>query len=374
MISASGQKLTVGIKRPAHLGVMNKSQTLPRSMGSKAITNGAATHRQTPKPAATPPAIRRQFSVTKRIFSHFHRFLKIKLKISGSPIRKGSTGRNTPPPRSRTPIGGPSTSVGSQLISVKGVEPKLVQIIMDEIVEGGAKVEWNDIAGQEIAKQALQEMVILPSVRPELFTGLRSPAKGLLLFGPPGNGKTLLARAVATECSATFFNISAASLTSKYVGDGEKLVRALFAIAREMQPSIIFIDEVDSLLSERSSGEHEASRRLKTEFLVEFDGLPSNSENDRVVVLAATNRPQELDEAALRRFPKRVYVSLPDLNTRELLLKRLLAKQGSPLSSDAAKRLAVCTDGYSGSDLTALAKDAALEPIRGERDFYLAFA
>lgn len=288
------------------------------------------------------------------------------MQISGSPIRKGSTGRNTPPPRSRTPIGGPSTSVSSQLISVKGVEPKLVQIIMDEIVEGGAKVEWNDIAGQEVAKQALQEMVILPSVRPELFTGLRSPAKGLLLFGPPGNGKTLLARAVATECSATFFNISAASLTSKYVGDGEKLVRALFAIAREMQPSIIFIDEVDSLLSERSSGEHEASRRLKTEFLVEFDGLPSNPENDRIVVLAATNRPQELDEAALRRFPKRVYVSLPDLNTRELLLKRLLAKQGSPLSTDAAKRLAVCTDGYSGSDLTALAKDAALEPIRGE--------
>lgn len=208
-------------------------------------------------------------------------------------------------------------------------------------------------------------MVILPAVRPELFTGLRSPAKGLLLFGPPGNGKTLLARAVATECSATFFNISAASLTSKYVGDGEKLVRALFAVARELQPSIIFIDEIDSLLSERSSGEHEASRRLKTEFLVEFDGLPSNPECDRIVVLAATNRPQELDEAALRRFTKRVYVSLPDIQTRELLLGRLLAKQGSPLSADAAHRLATLTDGYSGSDLTALAKDAALEPIRG---------
>lgn len=235
---------------------------------------------------------------------------------------------------------------------------------MDEIVEGGAKVEWTDIVGQDVAKQALQEMVILPSVRPELFTGLRSPAKGLLLFGPPGNGKTLLARAVATECSATFFNISAASLTSKFVGDGEKLVRALFAVARELQPSIIFIDEVDSLLSERSSGEHEASRRLKTEFLVEFDGLPCNPESDRIVVLAATNRPQELDEAALRRFSKRVYVSLPDLDTRQLLLKRLLEKQGSPLVTDSLKRLAVLTDGYSASDLTSLAKDAALEPIR----------
>lgn len=208
-------------------------------------------------------------------------------------------------------------------------------------------------------------MIILPAVRPELFTGLRSPAKGLLLFGPPGNGKTLLARAVATECSATFFNISAASLTSKYVGDGEKLVRALFAIARELQPSIIFIDEIDSLLSERSSGEHEASRRLKTEFLVEFDGLPTNPDSDKIVVLAATNRPQELDEAALRRFSKRVYVALPDSFTREILLQRLLEKQGSPLQVDAIKRLATCTEGYSGSDLTALAKDAALEPIRG---------
>lgn len=163
---------------------------------------------------------------------------------------------------------------------------------------------------------------------------------------------------------ATFFSISAASLTSKYVGEGEKLVRALFAIARELQPSIIFVDEVDSLLAERSSGEHEASRRLKTEFLVEFDGLPSNAA-DRVLVMAATNRPHELDEAALRRFPKRVYVALPDSETRVELLGKLLAKQGSPsLSGAELKRLAALTEGYSGSDLTALAKDAALGPIR----------
>uniref|UniRef100_A0A1B0D797 microtubule-severing ATPase n=1 Tax=Phlebotomus papatasi TaxID=29031 RepID=A0A1B0D797_PHLPP len=346
---ASGRKLTVGTKRPANLGVMNKSQTLPRSMGgTKVGGSGGQPQRPVLKSIATPPAVRRQLSIS-----------------GNSPIRKAgtNTGRNTPPPRSRTPLGAPSSTTPTT-ISVKGVEQKLVQIIMDEIVEGGSKVEWSDIVGQDVAKQALQEMVILPSVRPELFTGLRSPARGLLLFGPPGNGKTLLARAVATECSATFFNISAASLTSKYVGDGEKLVRALFAVAREMQPSIIFIDEVASLLSERSTGEHEASRRLKTEFLVEFDGIPGNPEGDRIVVLAATNRPQELDEAALRRFPKRVYVSLPDLETREMLLRRLLEKQGSPLSMEALRRLANQTEGYSGSDLTALAKDAALEPIR----------
>lgn len=246
------------------------------------------------------------------------------------------------------------------------MDNKLVQLIMDEIVEGGAKVKWSDIAGQDTAKQALQEMVILPAVRPELFTGLRTPAKGLLLFGPPGNGKTLLARAIATECSATFFNISAATLTSKYVGDGEKLVRALFGVARKLQPSIIFIDEIDSLLSDRNAGEHEASRRLKTEFLVEFDGLPSGMESDKIVIMGATNRPQELDEAALRRFTKRVYVSLPDQTTREHLIRQLLAKQGCRLSGGAITSLATLTKGYSGSDLTALAKDAALEPIRGE--------
>jgi spastin len=172
---------------------------------------------------------------------------------------------------------------------------------------------------------------------------------------------------------------------SKYVGDGEKMVRALFAVARELQPAIIFIDEIDSLLSERSQSEHEASRRLKTEFLIQFDGLPSGStESERILVMSATNRPFDLDEAALRRFPKRVYVTLPDFDTRFSLFSSLLQKQNSPLNEDELKTLARLTDGYSGSDLTALARgesvifknldflikinwfflDAALEPIR----------
>ncbi|PSN33696.1 Spastin [Blattella germanica] len=254
---------------------------------------------------------------------------------SSSPVRRASNSNSGTK-------GTPSRKTPSP--ALKGVDPKLAQIILDEILEGGASVQWEDIAGQEVAKQALQEMVILPSLRPELFTGLRTPSRGLLLFGPPGNGKTLLARAVATECSATFFSISAASLTSKF-------------------PSIIFIDEVDSLLSERREGEHEASRRLKTEFLVEFDGLPSNPE-ERVLVMAATNRPQELDEAALRRFSKRIYVTLPDHATRVLLLRRLLSRHNNPLSQDELSKLATLTEGYSGSDLTGLAKDAALGPIR----------
>lgn len=249
------------------------------------------------------------------------------------------------------------------LKNFKNVDSKLANLILNEIVDRGATVSFDDIAGQDLAKQALQEIVILPALRPELFTGLRAPARGLLLFGPPGNGKTMLAKAVAAESNATFFNISAASLTSKYVGEGEKLVRALFAVARELQPSIIFIDEVDSLLCERREGEHDASRRLKTEFLIEFDGVQSGND-DRVLVMGATNRPQELDEAVLRRFAKRVYVTLPDEKTRLTLLKNLLGKHGSPLSHSDLSHLAKATAGYSGSDLTALARDAALGPIR----------
>ncbi|XP_050354142.1 spastin isoform X2 [Nymphalis io] len=342
----AGRKLTTAGRRvPSGGGPLMKSQTLPRSMGrssSQPNSSNGGYSRYPVKPASTPPAVKRQLSVP----------------VNGSPVRRavgGGSQRGTPT-RSRTP---------QSTLAVRGVDPKLVQLILDEIVEGGPKVHWEDIAGQEAAKQALQEMVVLPSLRPELFTGLRSPAKGLLLFGPPGNGKTLLARCVAAECSATFFSISAATLTSKYVGDGEKMVRALFQVARELQPAIIFVDEVDSLLCERSSGEHEASRRLKTEFLVEFDGLPAAGA-DRLIVMAATNRPQELDEAALRRFPKRVYVSLPDARTRGALLRGVLARgaAAAELSADELARLAALTDGYSGSDLTALCRDAALGPIR----------
>ena len=141
------------------------------------------------------------------------------------------------------------------------------------------------------------------------------------------------------------------------------MVKALFAVARELQPSIIFIDEIDSLLTERRENEHEASRRIKTEFLVAFDGL-ATQKDERILVMGATNRPFDLDEAVLRRFPKRIYITLPDIKTRYQILAHLLATHGNPLSAKELQKLAEMTDGYSGSDLTALAKDAALGPIR----------
>uniref|UniRef100_A0A8C8J868 microtubule-severing ATPase n=1 Tax=Oncorhynchus tshawytscha TaxID=74940 RepID=A0A8C8J868_ONCTS len=277
-------------------------------------------------------------------------FIHLRSVLSKVVPRAAGRGQNGRPAASKEPQ-------KRDMKNFKNVDSKLASFILNEIVDGGSSVSFEDIAGQELAKQALQEIVILPALRPEI------PARGLLLFGPPGNGKTMLAKAVAMESHATFFNISASSLTSKWVGEGEKLVRALFAVARELQPAIIFIDEIDSLLCERREGEHDASRRLKTEFLIQFDGVQSEGA-ERVLVMGATNRPQELDEAVLRRFAKRVHVSLPTEETRFKLLKNLLGKHGHPLNQKELAHLAKMTGGYSGSDLTSLAKDAALGPIR----------
>ncbi|KAH8550602.1 neuronal spastin [Umbelopsis sp. PMI_123] len=246
---------------------------------------------------------------------------------------------------------------------LKNIDPKLAHTILDEVLVNTASVTWDDVVGLGFAKQALREIVILPILRPELFTGLRTPTKGVLLFGPPGTGKTLLAKAVAHESKATFFAISASSLTSKFVGESEKLVRALFATARELQPSVIFIDEIDSILTERKDTEHEASRRLKTEFLMQFDGVTGNTDA-KVLVLGATNKPQELDQAALRRFAKRIYIPLPSAEARLALLQYLLKNQDCSISASEAQDIVRQTEGYSASDMNELAKDAALGPLR----------
>ncbi|KAF2096532.1 AAA-domain-containing protein [Rhizodiscina lignyota] len=260
----------------------------------------------------------------------------------------------------------------------KGVDEAAAKQILNEIVIHGDEVHWSDIAGLDAAKSALKETVVYPFLRPDLFMGLREPARGMLLFGPPGTGKTMLARAVATESKSTFFAISASSLTSKYLGESEKLVRALFALAKALAPSIIFVDEIDSLLSSRSgSSEHEATRRIKTEFLIQWSDLAraaagrETSEKDkekgdasRVLVLAATNLPWAIDEAARRRFVRRQYIPLPEDHVRAVQIRTLLSHQKHSLSDGDIDALVQLTNGFSGSDITALAKDAAMGPLR----------
>lgn len=241
----------------------------------------------------------------------------------------------------------------------RGVDPQSAKQILNDIVVRGDEVHWEDIAGLEGAKKALKEAVVYPFLRPDLFSGLREPARGMLLFGPPGTGKTMLARAVATESKSTFFSISASSLTSKWHGESEKLVRALFGLAKALAPSIIFVDEIDSLLSARSSGsEHEASRRSKTEFLVQWSDLQraaagreqtsrEKKEGDasRVLVLAATNMPWDIDEAARRRFVRRQYIPLPEHHVREQQLRRLISHQHHELSDADIQVLVQVTEG-----------------------------
>lgn len=284
-----------------------------------------------------------------------------------------------------------TTSKTSAKSTSTKAQNSLEETILSELLQSTTKnnTEWDDIVGLPHAKRSLQEAIVLPFLRPDLYTGLRTPPRGILLYGPPGTGKTMLARAAASEATVrtnkdgrssglrSFFACSASTLTSKYVGEGEKLVRALFDVARRVGPSIIFLDEIDSILSVRKSdGEHEASRRLKTEFMVQFDGVRSSDASnsgsntttscpsDHVLVLACSNCPWDLDEAILRRFQRRIYVPLPDEEARHALISRMVSLNKSNMTPANMKALVRITHGYSCSDLASLGNEASFGPLR----------
>ncbi|XP_022136622.1 putative cell division cycle ATPase [Momordica charantia] len=225
-------------------------------------------------------------------------------------------------------------------------------------------VTFADIGAMEETKESLQELVMLPLRRPDLFLGgLLKPCRGILLFGPPGTGKTMLAKAIAREAGASFINVSMSTITSKWFGEDEKNVRALFTLAAKVSPTIIFVDEVDSMLGQRTRvGEHEAMRKIKNEFMTHWDGLLTKP-GEGVLVLAATNRPFDLDEAIIRRFERRILVGLPTAENREMILRTLLAKEKVEEGLDM-KELATMTEGYSGSDLKNFCMTAAYRPVR----------
>ncbi|WZZ19616.1 hypothetical protein YC2023_112705 [Brassica napus] len=250
------------------------------------------------------------------------------------------------------------------------------KLLSDVIPPSDIGVSFDDIGALENVKDTLKELVMLPLQRPELFGKgqLTKPTKGILLFGPPGTGKTMLAKAVATEAGANFINISMSSITSKWFGEGEKYVKAVFSLASKIAPSVIFVDEVcfktekqiapllsvDSMLGRRENpGEHEAMRKMKNEFMINWDGLRTK-DKERVLVLAATNRPFDLDEAVIRRLPRRVdllcrlMVNLPDSANRSKILSVILAKEEMAEDVDI-EAITNMTDGYSGSDLKVCA-------------------
>ncbi|CAJ1402694.1 unnamed protein product [Effrenium voratum] len=255
--------------------------------------------------------------------------------------------------------------------SGSGPDAELIQNLERDCVDRCPSVTWESIAGLEQAKSLLEEAVVLPLVMPEYFQGIRRPWKGVLMFGPPGTGKTMLAKAVATQCSTSFFNVSASTMASKYRGDSEKLVRLLFEMARFYAPTTIFFDEVDALGSKRGdASEHEASRRVKAELLVQMDGVGTTQEDGseapaqrQVMVLAATNRPWDLDEALRRRLEKRIYIPLPEAEGRKQLFEINLreVKKGTDV---AVQGLVDKTKGYSGADVTNVCREAAMMGLR----------
>jgi katanin p60 ATPase-containing subunit A1 len=260
-----------------------------------------------------------------------------------------------------------------------GANSELVELIENEVMETNPGVKWDDIAELKDAKRLIQEALLLPLLMPDYFKGIRRPWKGVLMFGPPGTGKTMLARAVATECKTTFFNVSSSTLTSKYRGESEKLIRVLFQLAKHHAPSVVFIDEIDALCSARGgAGEHEASRRLKSQLLIEMDGANSSSSkkdddddddddgdasSKLVMVLCATNLPWALDEALRRRLEKRIYIPLPNDIARKALFRINLRDIKCAPNLDFDK-LSELTASYSGADITNVCRDASMMQMR----------
>lgn len=246
----------------------------------------------------------------------------------------------------------------------RGADPVIVETVQRDMLDSKLNVSFDDIAALDTAKQLLNEAVVLPLVVPEMFTGIREPWRGVLLFGPPGTGKTMLAKAVASMNGTTFFNCSAASLISKWRGESEKIVQTLFDLARHHAPSIIFIDEIDALVSSRGgASEHEASRRMKSQILTAMDGLTSREGEGTVMVLATTNHPWSLDDALRRRLEKRIYIPLPDADGREAMFRLNLSEVPTEDDVDIAS-LGRATDGYSGADIHIVCREASMKGMR----------
>ena len=309
-------------------------------------------------------------------------------QVSGNDNKRGNNNNNKPGvggrklssnennnrrPNNNHPPGAAAGGEQEKKFESVGMNKDLVEALERDIVQRNPNVKWDDIAGCEDAKKLLKEAVVLPMIMPEFFRGIRRPYRGVLMVGPPGTGKTMLAKAVATECKTTFFNVCSSSLTSKYHGESEKLVRLLFEMAHFYAPSTVFIDEIDSICSKRgTSNEHEASRRVKSELLVQMEGVSTtqmkleNGTDDAskmVIVLGATNFPWDIDEALRRRLEKRIYIPLPDYNGRLSLLKinlREVTLDEDVDLEDVAKKL----DSYSGADVTTVCRDAAMMGMR----------
>uniref|UniRef100_A0A0K8TS53 Putative aaa+-type atpase n=1 Tax=Tabanus bromius TaxID=304241 RepID=A0A0K8TS53_TABBR len=249
-------------------------------------------------------------------------------------------------------------------INIKNLSDYELMIASHLVVPDDIAVSWKDIAGLDSVIQELKESVVLPVRHRDLFSQskLWSAPKGVLLHGPPGCGKTLIAKATAKEAGMRFINLDVAMLTDKWYGESQKLASAVFTLAIKLQPCIIFIDEIDSFLRSRNTNDHEATAMMKTQFMMLWDGLNSES-GSTVIVMGATNRPQDLDKAILRRMPSQFHVGLPNKEQRKKILKLILETEKISKNVDLDE-LANMTQGFSGSDLRELCRNASVYRMR----------
>ncbi|XP_050278987.1 protein SUPPRESSOR OF K(+) TRANSPORT GROWTH DEFECT 1-like [Quercus robur] len=230
-----------------------------------------------------------------------------------------------------------------------------------------SNVKLDDVGGLEVCKQLLKEAAIWPVKYSKFFTGNRKPLRTVLLFGPPGSGKTLLAKAIAAEANSYFSRISPSDIVSEWMGKSEQHVKDLFKEAREKAPSIIFIDEIDCLCGPRGeNNENEASRRIKSELLVHMQDVEDGEfkVEKHVLILAATNTPYALDQALRRRFDMRIYIPLPDYEARKRIFEVQIGETPNSIAKEELKHLAKDTEGFSGSDISYYVKDALYQSIR----------
>ncbi|XP_053554358.1 fidgetin isoform X2 [Bombina bombina] len=250
-------------------------------------------------------------------------------------------------------------SVDEQL---KNTDTHLIDLITNEIINQGHPVDWDEIAGLDLVKAFIKEEVLWPVIRSDAFSGLTALPRSILLFGPRGTGKTLLGRCMASQLGATFFKISGSNLVTKWITEGEKIVHASFLVARCRQPSVIFVSDIDMLLSSQVNDEHSPISRMRTEFLMQLDTVLSSAE-DQIIVICATSKPEEIDESLRRYFMKRLLIPLPDSTARHQIIIQLLSQHNYCLSDKEIALLVQRTEGFSGLDVTRLCQEAVVGPL-----------